>query len=59
MRLLTAHKILIGSAIVFFAFFTLWEVREVWAARGGSMLTALLSAAGTVGLVAYYRRRFR
>ena len=28
MRLMTAHKILIGSAIAMFAFFTAWEVRQ-------------------------------
>jgi len=45
MRLITAHKILIGSAAVFFVFFALWELRnysqsgEAWAAaRGGLYL---------------------
>jgi hypothetical protein len=28
MRLITAHKILISSAIVFFVFFALWELRN-------------------------------
>jgi hypothetical protein len=37
MKLITAHKILIGSAIIFFAFFALWEldrffkINESWA----------------------------
>jgi hypothetical protein len=53
MRLITAHKILIASAIAFFAFFTIFEVRQ------DALLTAALSAAGTVGLIVYYRRRFR
>jgi hypothetical protein len=42
MRLLTAHKILISTAVVFFFIFALWEWRnysntgEVWAVfRGG------------------------
>ncbi|HEX7230619.1 MAG TPA: hypothetical protein VF452_09510 [Candidatus Binatia bacterium] len=28
MRLMTAHKILIGTATVFFVFFSLWELRN-------------------------------
>jgi cell division protein FtsW (lipid II flippase) len=28
MKLITAHKILIGSATVFFAFFALWELNR-------------------------------
>jgi hypothetical protein len=28
MRLMTAHKILIGTATIFFAFFSLWELRN-------------------------------
>jgi len=41
MRLLTAHKILIASAVVFFVFFAFWEFHhqapgDRWAAwRGG------------------------
>jgi len=37
MKLMTAHRILIGTATVFFVFFSLWELRnyaesgEVWA----------------------------
>ena len=44
-RLITAHKILIGSAAVFFLFFAFWEWQnysrngELWAAlRGGLYL---------------------
>lgn len=42
MKLITAHKILIATAAVFFVFFAFWELRQysnsgdVWAAvRGG------------------------
>jgi hypothetical protein len=28
MRLITAHKILISSAVIFFIFFALWELRN-------------------------------
>lgn len=42
MRLLTAHKILIGSAVVFFVFFGFWELAndargEGWAAWRGAL----------------------
>src|SRR3954468_8688645 len=40
----TAHKILIGSAIAFFAFFALWELREARASGDG---TALIAAVGS------------
>jgi hypothetical protein len=45
MRLLTAHKILIGSAVAFFAFFALFQIRS-FAATGS--LTDLGS--GVIGL---------
>jgi hypothetical protein len=45
MRLMTAHKILIGTATIFFVFFSLWELRnyagsdDTWAfARAGLYL---------------------
>jgi len=47
MRLLTAHKILIASAVVFFAFFGLFEMRS-FAATGG--LTDLASGAFGLGV---------
>jgi hypothetical protein len=56
MRLITAHKILIGSATVFFVFFALWEGRnyaatgEGWAAfRSGFYLLV------AVGFGVYFR----
>jgi len=45
MRLLTAHKILIGSAVAFFAFFALFEMRSF--AASGSLADL---AGGVVGL---------
>lgn len=48
MRLLTAHKILISSAVVFFIFFGFWEYRnyakgDAWAAwRSGLYLFVAL-----------------
>lgn len=49
MRLITAHKILISTAVVFFLFFALWELRSylsngnVWAA-GRSFLYLVVAA---------------
>jgi hypothetical protein len=61
MRLITAHKILIGAAIAMFTFLTLWEVRQ--GLRDGDvaagLLAAAVSGAATAGLAIYYRYRFR
>jgi hypothetical protein len=42
MKLLTAHKILISSSVVFFVFFALWELRHYsggnpWAGFRGAL----------------------
>ena len=56
MRLITAHRILIGAAIAFFGFYA---GRTLWAYAGGAGLGAIVQAvvsiAVTVGLVGYYR----
>ncbi|MDH3443506.1 MAG: hypothetical protein OEN50_06245 [Deltaproteobacteria bacterium] len=55
MKLLTAHKILISTAVVFFLFFAFWELRnfsdggEVWAAFR-SVLYFITSLGGAVYL---------
>jgi hypothetical protein len=56
MSLITAHRILIGAAIVFFLFYAGWETRnyfldgDAWALpRGGGGLMA------AIGFAAYYR----
>ena len=48
MTLLTAHRILIGAAIVFFAFYALWEFTGARGTGGGPWGTAR----GTVSLLA-------
>jgi hypothetical protein len=56
MKLITAHRILIGAAIAFFVFFAGFQLRLY--VRGPSMaplVQAALSAAVVVGLVLYYR----
>jgi hypothetical protein len=34
-RVITAHKILIGTAVVFFFFFAVWELRNYWQIGNG------------------------
>ena len=57
MRLMTAHKILIGTATVFFVFFSLWELRnyagsgEVW-----GFARAVLYLLIAIGLGVYLKK---
>jgi len=56
MRLITAHKILIGSAIAFFVFFAGFEVRTY--AAGGTLANvaaAVFGLAAAVGFSVYLR----
>ena len=56
MRLITAHRILIGAAIVFFVFFAAVQLRlYVHAAGIASLVEAVVSIVVAVGLVLYYR----
>lgn len=56
MRLITAHRILIGSGIAFFLFYAGWRLRH-WAAtgEGGDVVQSVVAAAVAVGLLVYYR----
>ena len=56
MRLITAHRILIGAAIAFFLFYAVFQVRR-FAATGDSLsiVQAVVSVGVAVGLVLYYR----
>ncbi len=56
MRLLTAHRILIFTAIVFFGFFSLWELRNYDDGAGGwAMLRAILYLLVAVGFGIYFK----
>ena len=51
MKLLTAHKILISSSVVFFIFFALWELRQYsggnsWAGFRGALYLLVALAFG-------------
>jgi hypothetical protein len=55
-KLITAHRILIGAAIAFFLFYALLQLRRGWGPGGTSALVqGLVSAAVVVGLIVYYR----
>jgi hypothetical protein len=60
MSLLTAHKILIASAVALFAFYALWEMRhytsddDVWA-----LARASAAAVGAIGFAVYLRAVIR
>jgi hypothetical protein len=57
MKLITAHKILMGTATVFFVFFSLWELRnyaasgEVWA-----LARSILYLIVAIGLGVYLKK---
>lgn len=53
MTLLTAHRILIGTATAFFAFYAGWEFNGGGGAGGG--LRGTVSAAAALGLGIYFR----
>ena len=56
MRLITAHRILIGAAIAFFLLYAVLQARHGLRAEGtASFLQAAVSLAIVVGLVVYYR----
>ena len=56
MSIITAHKILITAAIIFFLFYAIWEIRSypdpggVWA-----LLRGIISAVAACGLGVYLR----
>ena len=56
MKLITAHRILIGAAIAFFVFFAAVQLRlYVRTAAAAPLIEAVVSVVVAVGLVLYYR----
>ena len=56
MKLITAHRILIGAAIAFFVFFAAIQLRQYMRVPGTAPLVeAVVSVVIAVGLVLYYR----
>ncbi len=55
MTLLTAHRILIGTAVVFFVFYALWEFAGARATGGpGGWMRGAVSLAGAGALAIYF-----
>lgn len=55
MTVLTAHKILIGSAIALFAGYSFWEFRRYTGGDASAVWRAALAAVGAVALSFYLR----
>jgi len=55
MKLLTAHKILISSAVVFFAFFAFWEYRNDGNGDGWAAWRSGLYLVVSVGFAVYLK----
>jgi len=56
MSLITAHRILIGTAVIFFLVFAAWELREyVRTGDGWSVVRAAVSATASIGWALYLR----
>jgi len=55
MKLLTAHKILISSAVVFFVFFAFWEFRNNAAGDGWAGWRGWLYVVVALGFAVYLR----
>jgi hypothetical protein len=59
-RVTTAHKILIASAIVFFAGYGLWELRHYGnSGERSALIASVLAIAGAGGLAIYLRAFLR
>jgi hypothetical protein len=60
MTLLTAHRILIAAAILFFVFYGIWEFAGVSAAQGrGSLWHGVAGLAAAVALGLYFATLWR
>ncbi len=56
MRLMTAHKILIGTSVVFFIFFSGWELTGYLnAGEGWALARSALYLGVAVGFAVYFR----
>jgi len=57
MRLLTAHKILIATAVIFFIFFALWELRNHANTNDGwAVFRAVLYFLVAIGFGVYFKK---
>lgn len=55
-KLLTAHKILIGSSVVFFLFFSCWELQNYFSMDNGWALSrSILYLMTAIGFGIYFK----
>lgn len=60
MKLITAHKILISTAAVFFVFFSFWELRNYLSADNGWALSrSVLYLIIAIGFAVYFKNLHR
>jgi len=52
---LTAHKILITSAVAMFVMYSAWELHNYTAGDGSALLRSILAGVAAVGLAVYLR----
>lgn len=55
MTLMTAHRILIATAIVFFLLYAVWEVVNARAAGGWALVRGVVSVLVALGFGVYFR----
>ncbi len=56
MKLLTAHKILIGTAVVFFIYFALWELRQYFGGDGWAGFRGVLYFLVAAAFAVYFKQ---
>ena len=56
MRLLTAHKILISTAVIFFIFFALWELRHYFSGDSWAGVRGILYLVVAIGFAVYLKQ---
>lgn len=55
MTLMTAHRILIGTAIVFFLVYAVWEALHARAAGGWALVRSAIALLVAIGFGIYFR----
>jgi hypothetical protein len=56
-RLITAHKILIATAVIFFVFFAFWEYRSyLQTGNGWALFRAALYSLVAIGFAVYFNK---
>jgi NADH:ubiquinone oxidoreductase subunit K len=55
MTVLTAHKILITSAVLMFVLYSAWELHNYASGDAAALLRSILAGAAAIGLALYLR----